>query len=163
MIKTKEVLEIFGFSQQYLSAIIHNEGFPKENRGQYDELKIISWLWEKIKKDRKERESKAASIERYNSAKADLMEMQVLEKKKELVTLEEITNELTPLFVATRQKLLALPDRLAPQLYGKQSIEEIKVQLQKGIWETMEEMASLPDTISNLYNSDKIEFAENKV
>jgi phage terminase Nu1 subunit (DNA packaging protein) len=63
---------------------------------------------------------------RYTLAKAELKEMQLAEKRGELVSITAVTEKLADELTAVRGRLLAMPGRLASQLAIMSDAAEIE-------------------------------------
>ncbi len=90
-------------------------------------------------------DDKATSSYQYSRAKKEtyealLKKLEYEEKLGKLVQIEKIEVEAFTAARYARDKLLSIPDRVAPAIIGKTDIHEIKELLRKEILESLEQL-----------------------
>jgi len=128
-------------------------GFPKRSAGTYNLLECILWNYHRLRGDdgkdryRKEMEGKI-------KAERELKEMELAEKRREVVSISWIIDILTGVHLAARNKLLSLPTRLAPQAVGL-TAREIQQLTSDFVDEALNELSRGYDTIGSNSNKDR--------
>jgi phage terminase Nu1 subunit (DNA packaging protein) len=84
------------------------------------------------------------SVERARVAKsqADAMEMKNARDRRELLPRTDVHLSVTEAFSRVRAKLLALPSKIAPTIFGLASIAEVRDIVTKAIHEALAELSS---------------------
>ena len=78
---------------------------------------------------------------RTETAKADMAELDVLERKATLVPASKVMESWMKMLYAARQKFLYLPSKAAKDCFACESVEEIKSVLKGYVWKALEELA----------------------
>lgn len=101
--------------QQYVKL-----GMPREKRGFYDPLKCSLWLNEYLLAELQRRGggTLVKERERLVKAQADREELELAQKRGELIPVSVHEERLMYHLTTLRQNLLALPGRVAPRLEG---------------------------------------------
>jgi phage terminase Nu1 subunit (DNA packaging protein) len=140
----KVLASLFGITRQRIHQLV-KEGMPKENRGSYDLLKCIRWyvrfLTAAIEKKEipvgdvyvGEREERIRNIR----ADADLKELDLAQKRSQLVAIQDAERVFADLRLTTTAHLMAIPPRLAPELVGETSRVMIQAKLDKACKEVL--------------------------
>lgn len=113
----EQVARVYGVS---VRTIQHwqRDGMPVTKDKRYDIREIQQWRQiKRSKRQRQNDEGEQADV-RYRKAKAELAEMQLYEKRGELIPRDVVERELVQISLAAKRALLALPRNLAPQLDG---------------------------------------------
>ncbi|MBI5427668.1 MAG: hypothetical protein HZA02_05225 [Nitrospinae bacterium] len=79
---------------------------------------------------------------RHEKLKADLTEIELKAKRGELVPLDDVMDEIEKTFTALRQRILAVPTKAAPMVFGLKTLAEIKKVLDDEIHETLVELST---------------------
>ncbi len=119
------------------------DGMPILERGErgqpnwYDTSAVIAWKIEReVQKVRSESPQDA-----LNRAKTRLTELQIAEKEGVLVAVGDVEPEFARMVMASRQKLLQLPARLAHELEAVAGVENKRVLLEERIDEALQELS----------------------
>jgi len=83
----------------------------------------------------------AAERARFIRARADLAEMEAEEKRGAVIAVEDVEAAWIAVLALLRTRLLALPDRLAPQLHGAATPAAVRDVLRSAVREALEELA----------------------
>jgi len=78
-------------------------------------------------------------------AQATLLEIEVAEKNKSLISLDEIRKETEYVLTSFKNKTLGVPSKIAPALLGIETIAEIKAILDDAMYELLTELSKLED------------------
>ncbi len=109
------------------------EGMPKNSRGKYDSEKCLVWYSRHLQESVRRREfSRDRERERLTKVKADLGELELAEKRGQLIPVSFYRELVTTLCMSIRQRFLILPSRIAPQLEGENRIS-IKAKLDQAV------------------------------
>jgi phage terminase Nu1 subunit (DNA packaging protein) len=123
-----------------------NEGLPKEDRGKYDLGKCMLWY---IRYLQAALEKKAVPMAdggyagtreertRLLRAEAELKEMELAEKRGQLVAIQDVEKEMTDLVLTTKARIMAIPPRVTPELVGESSRMIIQTKLEKACKEAL--------------------------
>jgi hypothetical protein len=93
---------------------------------------------------------------RNQLAKTQSMEMQLAKQRGELVERRLVECQAAYLLIVMRQRLLALPAAVAPQLVGLNDEHQIKERLRREVLKALEEVACLPERITDEDWLDKV-------
>ena len=100
----------------------------------------------------------AAARARKETALAELREAEAKKRNGELIERRKVIHQAAFLFVATRQRLLALPTSLPRKLVGKTE-HEMRMILDGAIRECLTELSTLPDRVTqaeyDAFNGEK--------
>lgn len=125
---THDIASMFGVSERRVDQLVTEHGIPKRERGVYNlpatVLAYVNLLKEQIK-EAKGGKSLADERRRLVKHQADLKEIELLEKQRELIPVDEVRSmvlEMTNLF---GKKLDALPGTVMNKVYGAKSKEEV--------------------------------------
>jgi phage terminase Nu1 subunit (DNA packaging protein) len=86
----------------------------------------------------------AAERARFIRARADLAEMEAEEKRRSLIAADEIEAAWIAVLALLRTRLLALPDRLAPQAFDQPTVGDTRNLIRTAIREVLDDLAE-PD------------------
>lgn len=154
VVNKRELSEITDISQQTISewqakGLPYVAGNSRHGGNQYDTAAVIRWL-------RETDVAKACGGEtprdRLARVQADRVEMEIAEKRRELIPAGEIGQEWASVIVATRQALLVVPQEVAPLCVGIDDPDPIREILQDAIEEALSRLAeddesrAVPDT-----------------
>lgn len=85
---------------------------------------------------------KSDDEKRYQKARADKLEIEVLEKRGQLIPIEEVEKEWTKMVLAFRKKMLNIPRNLAVELAEESKPVKITSILKEGIHEALEQLSN---------------------
>lgn len=149
IVNRQELLHILGCSAPTI-ADYELRGMPVEKKGgkgvanQYNTAAVIEWLVAHKAgllpgggKARNHEDEKA----RKTTAEADLKEIELAERRGEVVPITHAVKEFAKRVAATRTKMLALPTKLAPVLVVMTDIEESRAAIEEVIREGLDELA----------------------
>jgi phage terminase Nu1 subunit (DNA packaging protein) len=130
----------FGCTERQVQLLV-KEGMPKAGHGKYDLERCKTWYIHYLKAkiatratpdEAGEKLSFEVEQARLTKFKADFAEIELAEKRTELLPVATFESEMARMITQARQQLLQLPGRLAHQLEGEDRIT-IKSKLTAGI------------------------------
>lgn len=138
-VSQSQVAREVGCSQQYISMLI-KQGLPSNPKKQVRKKDVVA----RLGKDKKKNNGPDYWSEkaRHEKIKADLAELELAEKNRELIPQHLIEEHLTKMFISIRQKLLTLPTKAAPMLHAKKPIHHVKKYLEAEIHQILSELAN---------------------
>ena len=155
----KQTAAAFKISPQAFTQWI-SKGAPSVKKG--DSVRnpwLFCWpcvrAWRKGKAEEKEDSSTTPGKEgdywkekiRHERAKASLAEIELAEKRGQLVNASALQKTLERVFSVIKKNLTAMPDKLAPRLLGLASVLEIKIALEQEIYDTLRNLGTIGDIL----------------
>lgn len=107
------------------------------------------WRWRaederrQIELDTKPKDYDGA-VQRKVIAEAELKEMELAERRQELVSLDQVTKDMEKVFMSLRSRLLSIPIKAAPLLVACRNESELQQVLTKQVDEALHELSNLP-------------------
>lgn len=106
---------------------------------------VIAWREEKVAQDAMG-DTRSLDIDearrRKVAAEAALAEMDVAQKRGELIEVEQIAELVGEEYANVRAKLLAIPVKLAPLMIGIEDLNEARDMIEQSVTEAMEELSA---------------------
>lgn len=153
-----DLAKLFDCSVQYISQLHKDEGMPKESDGKYILDVVVSWYVKHLKtRAANKKDAEAMAKIRMAEAKASLAEIELKSKEQSLITVEEAIDTLGDSLSAMRSQLLALPSRVAPQVYMLQTAAEVEGELKKFMSEFLHELSVIPEQLKSLEDVEEME------
>ena len=116
----QRIADSFGLTPRRVQQLAKEAGFPKVARGDYDELACLRWyvkfLQEKLSAGTTRADGQVTGRERYDTAKAEIAELELAEKRKQILTVADYEQAMTALINPARHELLAIEARLRPTI-----------------------------------------------
>jgi phage terminase Nu1 subunit (DNA packaging protein) len=126
------------------------EGLPRVTRGKYDVDAVLDWYIAKLQRElarQTDEDGEIAKREREElrmlSAKADLQEIELASKRRELVAIADVEKQMTDLVITTKARILTVPARVAPEILGEQSRVMVQAKIEKAIKESLSHLAEV--------------------
>jgi phage terminase Nu1 subunit (DNA packaging protein) len=100
------------------------EGLPRESRSRYDIDKVLDWYIARLERQLAGESDEEGSISynreraRDRAAGADLREIELAERRGQLVAITDVEKAMTDLVVAAKAAILGVPGRVALSLVG---------------------------------------------
>ncbi|MGR3593085.1 MAG: terminase small subunit, Nu1 [Limimaricola soesokkakensis] len=121
---------------------------PKAERGQYDLIGsvrgYVRYLRDQAVKAKAGAPDYASERARFIRARADLAEMEAEEKRRALLAADQVEAAWVAVLALLRTRLLALPDRLAPQAFEQSTVGDTRNLIRAAIREVLDDLAQ-PD------------------
>lgn len=147
-----QLSQLFDCTTAYISQLV-TAGMPKEPDGSYDINKVVPWYVNQLKGAKKTNEAQARA--RKLEAEAQLKELELRERSENLINVEDAVLEVGEIFSAIRSQMVALPSKVAPQLITCQTAGEAEGMLQKYVYQTLEELSTLPERLESLQDENR--------
>lgn len=126
LVNTKQVAAACNLTVRRVEQLVH-EGMPREDRGRFELGKVLLWYVRYLQKALERRAVPSADGEmaalgdariRSVSASASLLELELAEKRRQMVALPDVERSWLTIVTTTRARILAIPSRIAPQVVG---------------------------------------------
>jgi phage terminase Nu1 subunit (DNA packaging protein) len=142
------IARLLDLSERRVQQLSREGVIPKAERGQYDLIGsvrgYVRYLRDQALKAQAGAPDYAAERARFIRARADLAEMEAEEKRLSLIAAEQIEAAWIAVLALLRTRLLALPDRLAPQAFEQSTVGDTRNLIRAAIREVLDDLAQ-PD------------------
>ena len=155
------ISQLLKLSERRIQQLAKDEVIPKAQRGEYDMIPCvhgyIDYLKAKIGGEYTA-EDLAINRNRLLKEKADLAEIEKQKQQGELITKDEVKKNWLNLLSVLKNKLLSMPNKVAPVVLTYKNVNEVKLILKDKIYDTLHEIAG-----TDLTKNDKRNVRSNKV
>ncbi len=139
LVRIGQVAHVLNISERRIQQLA-KEGLPREERGKYDLANCMIWY---IRYLQKKLESKSLGSEDFGrssflaekrrlvKADAELREIELAEKRKQLVSIADVEKSWTDLILEAKARVLAIAPRIAADLVGETSRVMIQAKIEK--------------------------------
>lgn len=183
-VNTTELAKLLGITRRYVNILADKEGLPKKGRGKYDAPKAVTWYIEFIRnetekkyKKKLEKVGKDDPQNRLNSYRADEALLNLLERQRRLVPVDEILKTWKNEIQLIKRELYGIPNKIAHKCLTAQSKTEIGEILNNSLDDVLEKYANgsinifctdtpgnnSPDTLQNGVRSENISQTKTKI
>jgi len=142
------IARLLDLSERRIQQLSREGVIPKAERGQYDLIGsvrgYVRYLRDQALKAQAGAPDYALERARFIRARADLAEMEAEEKRRSLIAAEQIEAAWIAVLALLRTRLLALPDRLAPQAFEQSTVGDTRNLIRAAIREVLDDLAQ-PD------------------
>jgi phage terminase Nu1 subunit (DNA packaging protein) len=142
------IARLLDLSERRIQQLSREGVIPKAERGQYDLIGsvrgYVRYLRDQALRAQAGAPDYAAERARFIRARADLAEMEAEEKRRSLIAVDEIEAAWIAVLALLRTRLLALPDRLAPQAFDQPTVGDTRNLIRTAIREVLDDLAE-PD------------------
>ena len=142
------ISRLLDLSERRVQQLSREGVIPKAERGQYDLIGsvrgYVRYLRDQALKAQAGAPDYAAERARFIRARADLAEMEAKEKRRALIAAEQIEAAWIAVLALLKTRLLALPDRLAPQAFEQSTVGDTRNLIRAAIREVLDDLAQ-PD------------------
>ena len=142
------IARLLDLSERRIQQLSREGVIPKAERGQYDLIGsvrgYVRYLRDQALRAQAGAPDYAAERARFIRARADLAEMEAEEKRRSLIAADEIEAAWIAVLALLRTRLLALPDRLAPQAFDQSTVGDTRNLIRTAIREVLDDLAE-PD------------------
>ncbi|MGP6089758.1 terminase small subunit, Nu1 [Antarctobacter jejuensis] len=139
------IAKLLDLSERRVQQLSREGVIPKATRGQYDLIGsvrgYVQYLRDQALKAQAGAPDYASERARFIRARADLAEMEAEEKRGSVIAAEYVEGAWIAVLTLLRTRILALPDRLAPQLHSEASPAGVRDALRSALREVLEELA----------------------
>ena len=142
------IAKLLDLSERRVQQLSREGVIPKAERGQYDLIGsvrgYVRYLRDQAVKSQAGAPDYMAERARFIRARADLAEMDAQEKRRSLIAADQIEVAWIAVLALLRTRLLALPDRLAPQVFEQSTVGDTRNLIRATIREVLDDLAE-PD------------------
>jgi phage terminase Nu1 subunit (DNA packaging protein) len=142
------IAKLLDLSDRRVQQLSREGVIPKAERGQYDLIGsvrgYVRYLRDQALKAQAGAPDYAAERARFIRARADLAEMEAEEKRGSLLAADQVETAWLAVLALVRTRLLALPDRLAPQAFEQSTVGDTRNLIRAAIREVLDDLAQ-PD------------------
>lgn len=142
------IARLLDLSERRVQQLSREGVIPKADRGQYDLIGsvrgYVRYLRDQAQKAQAGAPDYTAERARFIRARADLAEMEAEERRHALIAADQIEAAWIAVLALLRTRLLALPDRLAPQAFDQPTVGETRNLIRTAIREVLDDLAE-PD------------------
>jgi len=139
------IAKLLDLSERRVQQLSREGVIPKAERGQYDLIGsvrgYVRYLRDQAQKAQAGAPDYAAERARFIRARADLAEMDAEEKRRSLIAADQIEAAWIAVLALLRTRLLALPDRLAPQAFDQPTVGDTRNLIRAAIREVLDDLA----------------------
>ena len=142
------IAKLLDLSERRVQQLSREGVIPKPQRGQYDLIGAVRgyvrYLRDQAVKAQAGAPDYAVERARFIRARADLAEMEAQEKRQSLIPADQAEAAWIAVLALLRTRLLALPDRLAPQAFEQSTVGETRNVIRAALREVLDDLAE-PD------------------
>ncbi|PVZ47991.1 terminase small subunit, Nu1 [Thalassobacter stenotrophicus] len=139
------IARLLDLSERRVQQLSREGVIPKAERGQYDLISsvrgYVRYLRDLALKAQSGAPDYAAERARFIRARAELAEMEAEEKRRSLIAAEQIEAAWIAILALVRTRMLALPDRLAPQAFEQSTVGDTRNLIRAAIREVLDDLA----------------------
>ena len=139
------ISKLLKLSERRIQQLAKDNIIPKAERGKYDLVSSVHGYIDFLKAKAGGDFTAEEVLKNKNKllkAKAELAEIEKMKATGELIPKEEVKRTWLELVQKVKQKLLSIPNKVAPVVVTVKSINEIKLILQDKIYEALYEISS---------------------
>ena len=139
------IAKLLKLSERRIQQLAKENVIPKAERGKYDLVNSVHGYIDYLKAKAGGEFTAEEVLKNKNKllkAKAELAEIDKMKASGELIPKEEVKRTWLELVQKVKQKLLSIPNKVAPIVVTIKSINEIKLILQDKIYEALYEISS---------------------
>ena len=139
------IAKLLKLSERRIQQLAKEEIIPKAERGKYDLVGSVQGYIDYLKAKVGGEFTAEEVLKNKNKllkAKAELAEIEKMKATGELIPKEAVKRTWLELVQKVKQKLLSIPNKVAPVVVAVKSINEIKLILQDKIYEALYEISS---------------------
>jgi hypothetical protein len=153
----EQVARVLNLTPRRVQQLVKVEGMPKVTRGEYDLVKCVHWYiatltrrMEEARRGSSETESQARA--RYIAAIADLKQMDVQERKGEVVRIEATMNVISPILQSIRSIILSMPRRISVLVSPTELGERLQIEsmVDAYVRNMLEEISTIPVKLEDI-------------
>jgi phage terminase Nu1 subunit (DNA packaging protein) len=138
------------------------EGLPRSDRGVYNVVACFRWYVRYLQRKLVERAlpedgdgdaggpatSSSATRHKMLSIEAELKQIELAEKREQLVSIEKATKDIQAIVVEIRTRILALPPRLAAEVLGETDLAVSQVKIDRSLKGALDVLSQFdPDVV----------------
>ncbi len=124
LIDVHQLAFLFGITDRWVQRMADEHGMPREEHGMYDPIRCTQWYTNFLRA-----QMKSANFDqkaRLTKATADMRELELARRRGELVEARVVERVVADFVLASKARLLGLPDKLAARLAAEKRPAGVK-------------------------------------
>ena len=158
------ISKLLKLTERRVQQLAKDDIIPKAERGKYDLISSVHGYIDFLKAKAGGDFTAEDVIKNKNKlmkAKAEIAEIERMKATGELIPKEEVKSTWLELINKVKQKLLTIPNKVAPVIVTVKNINEIKLILQDKLYEALYEISSDERSVAKNNESNKATSASN--
>jgi phage terminase Nu1 subunit (DNA packaging protein) len=147
------IAKLLDLTPQRVTQLVNEGVIPRKERGRYELVPVvrgyIKYLRERGLRADVSGDDYNAHRTRLTKVKADLAEMEKAQIEEQLIPAADVEAAWMEVAQNMRQKLLAFPQRVAPEVYAAEKLVEVKSVLKDNIYDALQEIADVKVKVVN--------------
>jgi phage terminase Nu1 subunit (DNA packaging protein) len=147
------IAKLLDLTPQRVLQLVNQGVIPKKERGRYELVPVvrgyIKYLRERGLRADVSGDDYNAHRTRLTKVKADLAEMEKAQVEEQLIPSADVEAAWMEVAQNMKQKLLAFPQRVAPEVYAAEKLVEVKSILKDHIYDALQEIADVKVKVIN--------------
>lgn len=147
------IAKLLDLTPQRVLQLVKEGVIPKKDRGRYELVPVvrgyIKYLRERGLRADVHGDDYNAHRTRLTKVKADLAEMEKAQIEEQLIPAADVEAAWVEVAQNMRQKLLAFPQRVAPEVYAAEKLVEVKSILKDNIYDALQEISDVKVKVIN--------------
>jgi len=146
------ISKLLDLTPQRVTQLVNEGIIPRKERGRYELVPVvrayIKYLRERAVKSDVHGDDYNAHRTRLTKARADMAEMEKAQIEEQLIPADDVEKVWIEVSQNMRQKLLALPQRAAPECFAAEKLVEVKAILKEQVYDALQEIAEIEVKVS---------------
>jgi phage terminase Nu1 subunit (DNA packaging protein) len=147
------IAKLLDLTPQRVTQLVNEGVIPRKERGRYELVPVvrgyIKYLRERGLRADVSGDDYNAHRTRLTKVKADLAEMEKAQIEEQLIPAADVESAWMEVAQNMRQKLLAFPQRVAPEVYAAEKLVEVKSLLKDHIYDALQEISDVKVKVNN--------------
>lgn len=163
IVSTDTLADLLGFTRQRVNQLAKEGILEKQAAGRWPLMKNIQRFINYLRtnaKDQDEAESQAKYWEEkalHEKAKREIAEIKLAKLKNQMHDAADIEYMLTNMLITFRNRILGIPDKVAPKILGIKNLSEISEIIDGEVMEALTELSEYDPTMFTGSDKDEIE------
>ena len=149
-----EIADLLRRDERWINKLAKEKGLPRLARGRYELKSVVRWYLQDMEREleiaKAGGEDALMAKSRLLKAQANMKEMEVAEKRAEIINIIDVVTIIEEALNTTRQRAEVLPDRGAKLVEGIETYEERKTILKSLKDEVFDNLSTVPDSLQDL-------------
>lgn len=140
------ITKLLDLTPQRVNQLVNQGIIPRAERGRYELVPVvrsyIKFLRERAVRGDVGGDDYANHRTRLTKARADIIEMERAQLEHKLIPADDVELTWNSILLNARNRLLAIPTKVAPDVFASQNLNEIRDIIKKEIYEALDELAN---------------------
>lgn len=147
VVNTKALADLFGYSSQRINQLAQEGILEKKAAGRWPLMKNVQRFINYLRtnaNDKDKSENQAIYWEEkalHERAKREIAEIELAKLKNRMHDAADVEYVMTNMLITFRNKILAMPEKLAPKVYGLKTLSEISEIIHDELAEALNELS----------------------